>query len=141
MLIRTRRTLVGDYGALAKNEVAEIPDDLARRLIRRRSVVAVTDQPAPAVATNKSGADAGTSAAGPLDVAINPSTSDDTHPLDHDADGRPGGSLPAAERNVCEELREEYERLTGSSADRRWGEARLRQEIKQAKGERDAPEA
>lgn len=141
MLIRTRRTLVGDYGALAKNEVAEIPDDLARRLIRRGSVVAVADKLAPDEMTDDSGGNPDASAAGPLDVATNPSTSDDTHPLDHDADGRPGGSLPAAERNVCEELREEYERLTGSSADRRWGEARLRQEIKQAKGERDAPEA
>lgn len=55
------------------------------------------------------------------------------HQLDHDGDGRPGGSLPAAERDVCDHLRAEYERITGSPADRRWGEARLRKEIEERK--------
>lgn len=52
------------------------------------------------------------------------------HPLDHDRDGAPGGSLPAAERDVCDDLRAEYERKSGGqTADKRWGERRLRSEI------------
>lgn len=51
------------------------------------------------------------------------------HPLDHDKDGHKGGSLPASERDVCDDLREEYELVAGKRADRRWGEARLREEI------------
>lgn len=57
------------------------------------------------------------------------------HPLDHDGDGVPGGSLPASERDICDQLRAEYADLTGKAADRRWGEARLRQEIDKALGE------
>lgn len=56
------------------------------------------------------------------------------HPLDGDGDGRPGGSLPASERDVCDDLRAEYEAVTGERADMRWGERRLRQEIAKAKG-------
>lgn len=52
------------------------------------------------------------------------------HPLDHDKDGALGGSLPAVERNVCDELRAEYEQKSGGQTpDKRWGEKRLREEI------------
>lgn len=52
--------------------------------------------------------------------------------FDHDADGKPGGSLPADERGL-DDLRDEAEAL-GIKADKRWGEARLRDEIAKAKG-------
>jgi hypothetical protein len=52
------------------------------------------------------------------------------HPLDRDRSGEPGGSLPAVERDVCDELRSEYQRLSGGKEpDKRWGEKRLREEI------------
>ena len=51
--------------------------------------------------------------------------------LDHDGDGNPDGSLPASERGL-DDLRAEAEAL-GIKADRRWGEARLRDEIAKAK--------
>lgn len=46
-----------------------------------------------------------------------------THPLDHDADGRKGGSLPASQRGK-DEL---YAALdaAGIEYDKRWGRARL----------------
>jgi len=53
-----------------------------------------------------------------------------THPLDHDNDGHPGGSLPAAKRGL-DELKSEAEAL-GIAIDRRWGERRLRAEIEKA---------
>lgn len=52
--------------------------------------------------------------------------------LDHDGDGAAGGSLPSTERGL-DELRAEAEAL-GVKADRRWGEARIRDEIAKAKG-------
>lgn len=55
---------------------------------------------------------------------------DAAHPLDHDRDGAPGGSLPADERGL-DELRSEAKAL-GIKVDRRWGEARIRAEIDKA---------
>lgn len=55
-----------------------------------------------------------------------------SHPFDHDGDGNPGGSLPATERGVCEDLRAEYERVSGKPADMRWGDDRLKREIAKA---------
>ena len=49
------------------------------------------------------------------------------HPLDHDRDGRPGGSLPAGERGL-EDLRAQAA-ARGIKVDRRWGERRLRAEL------------
>lgn len=46
------------------------------------------------------------------------------HPLDHDANGRAGGSLPADERGLGD-LRAEYTKAFGVAPDRRWGEKRL----------------
>lgn len=54
------------------------------------------------------------------------------HPLDHDRDGRPGGSMPASARDL-DELRAEAARL-GIKVDGRWGARRLRAAI----GERSA---
>lgn len=51
-----------------------------------------------------------------------------SHPLDHDKDGRPGGSLPAAQRDL-DDLRVQYEELFGSAPDRRWGAPRLQSAI------------
>ncbi|BEV43930.1 hypothetical protein [Afipia carboxidovorans] len=48
-------------------------------------------------------------------------------PFDHDGDGKPGGSLPSVERGL-DDLRAKAESL-GIKVDKRWGEARLRDEI------------
>lgn len=55
-----------------------------------------------------------------------------TGSFDHDGDGKPGGSLPAAERGL-DDLQAEAEAL-GVKVDKRWGEARLRDEIAKVKG-------
>ncbi|MBN9074302.1 MAG: hypothetical protein J0H34_22420 [Rhizobiales bacterium] len=57
-----------------------------------------------------------------------PETSSEPHPLDHDGDGHPGGSLPVGERGL-EELRARYTQLFGSEPDGRWGEKRLQDAI------------
>ena len=49
-------------------------------------------------------------------------------PLDHDGDGRKGGSKPAADRDI-EDLRQQYEELFGEAPDKRWGAARLQTAI------------
>lgn len=54
-------------------------------------------------------------------------------PLDHDGDGKKGGSLPADQREGLSDLRAEYKGLTGADADGRWSEARLKAEIEKAK--------
>ncbi len=57
-----------------------------------------------------------------------------SHPLDHDGDGSPGGSLPADQRgDDVSALRAEYEALTGSTPDKRWGVPRLKSEIAKAR--------
>lgn len=54
------------------------------------------------------------------------------NPLDHDGDGSPGGSLPAAERGEdIDKLRADAEAL-GIAIDRRWGARRLQAEIDKA---------
>jgi len=74
----------------------------------------------------------------PVDLPPPPQSLKDklsSHPLDHDGDGNPGGSLPADKRgDDVASLRAEYEALTGKAPDRRWGESRLKKEIKKAKG-------
>lgn len=62
---------------------------------------------------------------------------DQRNPFDHNDSGTPGGSLPAAERDVCDELRAEYFTVTGNQAYRRWGEPRLRAEIAKARAAED----
>jgi hypothetical protein len=52
------------------------------------------------------------------------------HPLDHDGDGEPGGSLPSEKRDVAA-LQAEVEAL-GVTVDKRWGEKRLLAEIEKA---------
>jgi len=52
--------------------------------------------------------------------------------FDHNGDGRPGGSKPAAERGL-DDLKAEAIAL-GITIDRRWGERRLRAEIEKAQG-------
>jgi hypothetical protein len=52
--------------------------------------------------------------------------------FDHNGDGKPGGSKPAAERGL-DELKAEAIAL-GITIDRRWGERRLRAEIEKAQG-------
>lgn len=65
-------------------------------------------------------------------AAVEPS---EPHPLDHDGNGTPGGSLPADQRgDDVEALRSEYEALLGSAPDKRWGAPRLKREIEKAKG-------
>lgn len=49
-------------------------------------------------------------------------------PLDHDGDGRKGGSLPASDREM-DDLRAQYEELFGDAPDGRWGEKRVRDAI------------
>jgi len=54
------------------------------------------------------------------------------NPLDHDGDGAPGGSLPAAERGEdIDKLRAAAEALN-IAIDRRWGAKRLQAEIDKA---------
>lgn len=53
-------------------------------------------------------------------------------PLDHDGDGKKGGSVPASEREGLDKLRADYKELTDSDADQRWGQARLEAEISKA---------
>lgn len=50
------------------------------------------------------------------------------HQLDHDRNGRPGGSLPASAR-ALDDLRAAYELLAGQAADKRWGRKRLEAKI------------
>lgn len=49
-------------------------------------------------------------------------------PLDHDGDGRKGGSKPASDREI-DDLRSQYEELFGEVPDRRWGDKRIREAI------------
>lgn len=58
---------------------------------------------------------------------VRPTVEAGAHPLDHDRDGRPGGSLPAGERGL-EDLRAQAA-ARGIKVDRRWGERRLRAEL------------
>lgn len=54
-------------------------------------------------------------------------------PLDHDGDGRKGGSKPASEAGeVVDKLRAEYKELTGKDADGRWKADRIQSEIDKA---------
>ena len=57
-------------------------------------------------------------------------------PLDHDGDGKKGGSLSDDQRVVpgsaTDSLRAEFKELTGKDADSRWGAARLAAEIDKA---------
>lgn len=51
------------------------------------------------------------------------------HPLDHDRDGRPGGSIAPAPADMMRALREEYFRLIGKRAFTGWPEDELRRRI------------
>ena len=54
-------------------------------------------------------------------------------PLDHDGDGRKGGSKPAEPAgDVLQRLRDEYAELTGSKPHHLWKEMRLQSEIDKA---------
>jgi len=54
-------------------------------------------------------------------------------PLDHDADGNKGGSLPAdASEAEIQRLRAEYTELTGKKPHHLWREPRLQEEIDKA---------
>jgi len=57
--------------------------------------------------------------------------SEQPHPLDHDNDGEPGGSVSHAERGLSD-LVAEAESL-GIKVDKRWGAKRLQKEIDKAK--------
>lgn len=54
-------------------------------------------------------------------------------PLDHDGDGKKGGSVPAGDpSDAIAKLRAEFKELTGKDAHARWGEARLQAEVDRA---------
>mgnify|MGYP001262317926 CR=1 FL=1 len=54
-------------------------------------------------------------------------------PLDHDGDGRKGGSKPASEADDhAHKLRAEFKELTGKDADGRWKADRIQAEIDKA---------
>lgn len=54
-------------------------------------------------------------------------------PLDHDEDGKKGGSKPAAESDDgLKELRDQYKELTGKKPHHLWKEDRLQAEIDKA---------
>lgn len=55
------------------------------------------------------------------------------HPLDHDKDGKKGGSLPSGQRDELADLQAEFVALTGQEPDKRWGRARLEAEIAKAR--------
>lgn len=68
----------------------------------------------------------------PAGVAAQIQQSTAVNPLDHDGDGAPGGSLPAAERSEdLDKLRADAEALN-IAVDRRWGAKRLQAEIDKA---------
>jgi hypothetical protein len=74
--------------------------------------------------------DAGWSVAPEKPDAAEASEDASPHPLDHDGDGKPGGSLPSDQRGL-HELRAEA-RALGISVDRRWSEARIKRAIAEA---------
>ena len=62
-----------------------------------------------------------------------------TGPLDHDGDGKKGGSVPADQAGAeIEDIRARYAELSGEEPDGRWGEKRLQAEIDKLSGTQNA---
>lgn len=91
----------------------ESEDDFRRSLTSRPTTIAKTPEP------KQEWED---------DYTDLPVTEVKPNPFDHDGDGKPGGSLPAAQRGL-DDLRAEYEAKYGRPADKRWGEKRFRKEL------------
>jgi|GEM_PF-7106339 len=54
------------------------------------------------------------------------------HPLDHDGDGRKGGSKPADKSDDVQRLRAEYQELVGKRAYHGWDVVELQRRIDEA---------
>lgn len=54
------------------------------------------------------------------------------HPLDHDGDGRKGGSKPADDSEEMQKLRTKYQEVVGKRAYHSWGAAELQRRIDEA---------
>lgn len=62
-----------------------------------------------------------------------PQIGNDRHPLDHDGDGRPGGSPKPEDTGDLATLRAEYAEAVGKRPFHGWDEATLRQKIAEAR--------
>lgn len=66
-------------------------------------------------------------------ITVGPGNSYSSDPLDHDGDGKKGGSLPSGEPDAeIERLRSEYTDLTGKKPHHLWKAPRLQTEIDKA---------
>jgi hypothetical protein len=135
-------TLAQPYGSNVAGEKAGFLPEIAKALVKKGMAV-LPGQTAPQ-------ADAG--AQGGPEMTSRKFTPQ-RDPLDHDSDGKKGGSLPDDQRvlpgSATDSLRAEFKELTGKDADSRWGAARLAAEIEKAleaatapaDGEAEAPQA
>ena len=109
--------MVKSYGSNVTGETAGFLPAVAKELVRK-GIATLPGQPATASEASVDSAEMTTR-----------QFRQKADPLDHDGDGKKGGSKPAPERSGLDDLRDEYRTVVGSDPDARWGAARIAAEI------------